>query len=77
VPTDSANSAVCVFWQSQGRRARGRRGVSTLISTFLRLPGDPLYLGADDFDGDNTIGTTDFSEFTSNFLKSVPPPSPN
>jgi hypothetical protein len=33
---------------------------------------DPLYLGADDFDGDNTIGTTDFAQFTSNFLRSLP-----
>ena len=45
---------------------------STLISTFLRSPSDPAYLGADDFDNSGTIDSADLSQFTSNFLHSVP-----
>jgi hypothetical protein len=50
---------------------------STLVGSYLRSAGDPLFLGALDVDHDGTIGTTDFSQFTGNYLKSVPAPLPN
>ena len=45
---------------------------STLISTFLRATTDPFYLGADDFDLSSGVDSTDFTQFTNNFLKSLP-----
>jgi hypothetical protein len=50
---------------------------STLVGTYLRASGDPLFLGADDVDADGVIGTTDFSQFTSNFLRTLPAPLGN
>ena len=50
---------------------------SSLVGSFLRQSGDPLFLGALDVNNDGTIGTFDFSQFTGNFLKSVPAPLPN
>jgi hypothetical protein len=42
------------------------------ISSFLRGTSVPAYLGADDFDGNNTVDSADFSVFVSNFLHSLP-----
>ena len=48
-----------------------------MVSTFGRATSDPLYLGADDLDGDNVIGIADISQLVSNFLHSVPTPLPH
>jgi hypothetical protein len=61
---------------TDGRGTVDPSDFSTMISTFLRTPGDPLYLGADDLDRDNTIGASDLSQFTANFLCTMSKPLP-
>ena len=55
-------AAVC---SAAAAARRGRPAVASLAEAgYVRE--------ADDLDGDNTIGSTDFSIFTSNYLHSLP-----
>jgi hypothetical protein len=42
------------------------------LSSFVRATNDPLYLGAEDFDGNGTVDSNDIAIFVSNFLHSLP-----